>query len=113
MFPVEMTLTMVVLMVREKEIPMKTTMMCVAMLAFMGFANAEQSATEKAADMGRDAKHSVKKGANRVKEAVCMEGDLKCAAKKAGHRVDEAADATKNKAKEMADKVDGDTKANH
>jgi hypothetical protein len=97
----------------DKEKVMKKTMICVATLAFMGFAQAEQSATEKAADMARDAKHSMKKGAHRVKEAVCMEGDLKCAGKKAGHRVDEAADATKNKAKEMADKVDSDTKANH
>ena len=92
---------------------MKKTMMCIAMFAFMGFAQAEQSATEKAADMGRDAKHSVKKGANRVKEAVCMEGDMKCAAKKAGHRVDEAGGTVTNKAKETADKVDGDKKANH
>lgn len=92
---------------------MKKTMLCVAMLSFMSFAHAEQSATEKAADMGRDAKHSVKKGANRVKEAVCMEGDLECAAKKAGHRIEEAGSATKNKAKEMADKVDADKKANH
>ena len=91
---------------------MKKTMMCVATLAFMGFANADQSATEKAADMGRDAKHAVKKGANRVKEAVCMEGDLKCAAKKAGNRIEEAGSATANKAKEVGDKVDADKKAN-
>lgn len=88
---------------------MKKTIFCVAMLSMMSLAHAEQSASEKTADVARDAKHSVKKAANRLKEAVCMEGDVKCAAKKAGHRVEEAAEATKNKAKEMADKVDSDS----
>lgn len=65
-----------------------------------------QTMGEKAADKARDAKRATKKGVNRVKEAVCMEGDVKCAAKKAKHRVEEATDATVDKAKEVKDKVD-------
>jgi hypothetical protein len=61
---------------------------------------------EKTADKARDAKRATKKGVNRVKEAVCMEGDVECAAKKAKHRVEEATDATVDKAKEVKDKVD-------
>ncbi|MEN0058633.1 MAG: hypothetical protein AAGB31_07345 [Bdellovibrio sp.] len=86
------------------------------LLAFTSFAHAEEttgekvdSAMETAKDKtkkaGRDAKRVAKKGAHRVQEAVCMEGDLKCAAKKAKNRVEEGADATVDKGKEVKDKL--------
>lgn len=76
------------------------------MMSFMGAAHAEESATEKVGTSANDAKRSVKKGMNRTKEAVCMEGDLKCAGKKAKHRAGEAGDAMGDKASEVKDKVD-------
>lgn len=49
---------------------------------------------------------AVKKGANRVGEALCMEGEIKCAAKKAGNRITEAKDAAVDKVKEVKAKLD-------
>lgn len=87
---------------------MKSALILSALLigSTMTIAHAEETTGEKAAEMGRDAKHSMKKGMNRAKEAVCMEGDAKCAAKKLKHRAGEAKDATVNKAKEVKDQVD-------
>lgn len=53
-------------------------------------------------DVTRDAKKSI----NRIEEAACTEGDVKCAGQKAKNRVEEAADATKDKAKELKNKAD-------
>jgi hypothetical protein len=86
---------------------MKVAMMSlVLVLGFIGAAHAEESATEKAGTKMNDAGRAMKKGMNHAKEAVCMEGDMKCAAKKAKHRVGEGVDATKDKAAEVKDKVD-------
>lgn len=65
-----------------------------------------QTVSEKAADKARDSKRATKKGMNRVKEAVCMKGDVKCTAEKAKHRIKEGTDATVDKAKELKDKAD-------
>lgn len=73
---------------------------------FVGMAFAEQTVPEKAKDVANDAARSVKKGANRVKEAVCVEGDVECAAKKAKNRVKEGAEAAKDKVEEVKNKVD-------
>jgi len=75
-------------------------------MSFMGAAHAEETATEKVGTTANDAKRSVKKGMNRAKEAVCMEGDVKCAAKKAKHRATETGDVIQDKASEVKDKVD-------
>lgn len=69
-------------------------------------AHAEETMGEKAQSTGRDAKRAVKKGANRVGEAVCMEGDMKCAAKKAKNRVNETGSAIGDKAKDAKESVD-------
>lgn len=69
-------------------------------------AHGEETAKESAQESGRTIKAKSKKGMNKVKEAVCTEGDAKCAAKKVGHRVDEAGDSVSNKAKELNDKAD-------
>ncbi len=68
--------------------------------------HAEETWGEKGASKGRDAKRAVKRGVNRVDEAFCMEGDVKCAAEKAGHRMEETADTVKDKARGVKDKVD-------
>jgi len=78
-----------------------------ATLALPGLvACSKESVGEKIVVTGNDAARGVKKAANRVEEAVCMEGDLKCAAEKAGNRIDEAAEATVDGAKELKNKVD-------
>lgn len=69
-------------------------------------AYAEETVGEKVEAAANNAKRGVKKAANRVEEAVCMEGDLKCAAEKAGNRVIEAKDATVDGAKKLKNKVD-------
>ena len=67
---------------------------------------AAETMGEKAQSTGRDAKRAVKKGANRVGEAVCMEGDMKCAAKKAKNRVNETGEAIGDKAKDAKESID-------
>lgn len=74
-------------------------------------ASAAESRREGTNAEANDVKRKMKKGAHRVEEAVCMEGDAKCAAKKVGNRAEEAKDATKDKAKEVRDKIDADGKA--
>jgi uncharacterized low-complexity protein len=69
-------------------------------------AHAEETMGEKAQSTGRDAKRAVKKGAHRVGEAMCMEGDVKCAAKKAKNRVNETGEAIGDKAKDVKESVD-------
>jgi len=73
---------------------------------FLGLAVAKQTVPEKAKDVTNDAARSVKAGANRVAEAVCVEGDVECAAKKAKNKVKEGAEATKDKVEEVKNKVD-------
>lgn len=58
--------------------------------------------TKKAA---RATSRAAKKGVNRVEEAACMDGDMKCAAKKAGNRVEETKDATVDAVKDAADEM--------
>lgn len=69
---------------------------------------AGESTGEKVQSKAREAKRGVKKGVNRMQEAACAEGDLKCAALKVKHRAGEAKDATVDKTKELKDKVDKD-----
>ncbi len=69
-----------------------------------------QSAQESVKDTVNDAKRGVKKGANRVEEALCTGTRAECAAKKLKNRAEEATDAAKDKAVELKDKVDADSK---
>lgn len=69
-------------------------------------AHAEETWGEKAADKGHGAKRGVKKAGHRIQEEVCMEGAVGCTAKKAGHRIEEGADATRDGAKRLKNKVD-------
>ncbi|HXH75505.1 MAG TPA: hypothetical protein VNJ08_11100 [Bacteriovoracaceae bacterium] len=70
------------------------------------FAFADETVGEKAAVVATDAGRGLKKGANRVSEALCMEGDLKCAGKKAKNRIIEGKDAAVDGASELKNKVD-------
>lgn len=93
---------------------MKAIVMALALISITGIyasqSVADETVKEKAQAVGNDAERGVKKGVNRVKEAACTEGDVKCAAKKAGHRVEEGTDYTKDKAKEIKNDVDQDDK---
>ena len=88
---------------------MKTFLLSLlAVMAFSvgNFAHAEQTVGESVKATGHDVKRGAKKGMNRMKEAVCAEGDAKCLAKKAGHRMEEGSDYMKDKTTETVDKVD-------
>ncbi len=84
----------------------KVLAMLTAMGILMSLAHAEETVGEKAKATGNTMARKMKKGAHRMQEAVCMEGDMKCAAEKGKHRVHEAGDAIGDKAKEVKDKVD-------
>ena len=65
-----------------------------------------QTAGEKADAKANDAKRAVKKGANRVDEALCTGTKAECAAKKGKHRVTETKDEVVDGTKKAVDKVD-------
>jgi hypothetical protein len=89
-----------------KGIEMKSLLIAIVALGYMGTAHAESDAAAKAETTKNDVKRDVKKGWHRTEEAVCAEGDAKCAAKKAKHRVQEGSDYVKDKATETKDKAD-------
>ncbi len=69
---------------------------------------AKEAASEakvEAKKAGRAMSRTAKKAVNRVEEATCMDGDMKCAAKKAGNRIEEAKDATVDAAKNAKDEL--------
>ncbi len=84
----------------------KVLAMLTAMGILMSLAHAEETVGESAKATGNTVVRKMKKGGHRMKEAVCMEGDLKCAAEKGKHRVNEAGEAVSYKAKEVKNKVD-------
>ena len=84
---------------------MKSVMLC-ALMMLSAQVLAEETIGEKAQAAANNAGRAIKKGVNRVKEMACTEGDLKCAAKKAGNRIEESADAVKDKAEEVKNKID-------
>ena len=85
---------------------MKALIMSLMLVTAFSIAHAEETVGESAKATGHDIKRGAKKGVNRVKEAMCTEGDAKCLAKKAGHRMEEGGDYVKDKANETVDKVD-------
>lgn len=85
---------------------MKRLLILVTALSLTGVAHGEETVGEKAKSTTQDVKRSMKKGAHRVKEAVCAEGDMKCLGEKAKHRAEEGKDFVKDKATETKDKVD-------
>ncbi|HSB94893.1 MAG TPA: hypothetical protein VLC91_00480 [Spongiibacteraceae bacterium] len=83
----------------------------VAQVGFIGAAQANETVSEKVQAAGNDAARTAKKTVHRAEEAICTEGDIKCLAQKAKHRTEEAADYTKDKAKELKNDVDSDDSA--
>lgn len=77
-----------------------------ALISFAVPAFAAETAGEKVKSSAHDAKRATKKGAHRVAEKLCMKDDAECLADKAKHRAQEAGDATKDKARELKNKVD-------
>lgn len=67
---------------------------------------AAQTVAEKAKVATNDTARAIKKGAHRVEETFCMEGNLKCAGKKASNRAVEAKDAMVDGASEVKEKLD-------
>lgn len=82
-------------------------MISILLATSVGFAN--ESLGENAKATGNDIKRSAKKGWNRTKEAVCMEGDLKCAAKKVKNRTGEGVETVQDKTKEAVNSVDSNS----
>ena len=76
--------------------------------------SAEETSSEKVEAAVNTGKRSSKKAMNRAKEAVCgkLTGDNKvqCLAKQAENRIIESADAVKDKASELKNNVDTDSK---
>lgn len=86
---------------------MKKILMSIVSVGFVfSIAHATETVGESVSNAGKSAGASMKKGAHRVQEAFCAEGDLKCAAKKGKHRLNEGGTGLKNKATEVKDKVD-------
>ena len=92
---------------------MKALVVLLAFLSFSGVAQADQTVKEAAAATANDAKRGVKKGANRVEEALCAKDDAKCLAEKAANRAQEGKDAVVDGTKKAADSVDKNKKANY
>ncbi len=69
-------------------------------------AHAAESVGEKIQVGAKNTKRLIKKGANRVGEAVCLQGDLECTTKKAKNRLSETKDSTVDAAVELKNKVD-------
>jgi uncharacterized low-complexity protein len=67
---------------------------------------ADESIVEKVSASSRDAKRGLKKGANRAKEAFCMDGDLECSARKAKNRLNEAGEVAVDAATKLKNKID-------
>jgi hypothetical protein len=88
---------------------MKALILTFALIGFSGAVYAEETMSEKAAATADNAARAIKKGAHRTQEAVCAKGDAKCLAEKARNRGTEAADYTKDKTKEVKNKIDNDT----
>lgn len=93
---------------------MKKIMGALVVFGFLSYAQAEETISEKASVMSNNAKRSVKKTVHQTKEALCgkLTGDSKaeCLAKQAKNRIEESAEAVKDKAIEIKNKVDTDTK---
>lgn len=81
--------------------------LCLFLMAGVSYSHAEETVGEKVSSTAKDAKRGLKKGANRVQEAVCMKSDAKCLAQKAGNRMEEGGSTVKDKAVDVKESVDG------
>lgn len=93
---------------------MKIIITTLAILGFLQFAAAEETLTEKAQVTTKTAKRKMTKAMHRTGEALCgkLTGDSKmeCMAKEAKNHMSETATAVQDKASELKNSVDSDTK---
>lgn len=82
------------------------TLSLLGLMLLGGSALAQETAGEKVDAAGNGVKRTTKRGANRVKEAVCTGTKAECEARKAGNRIEEGKDTVVDKVKETKDKVD-------
>lgn len=77
-------------------------------ISSVSMANEEygEAGTEKAEAELRNAKRKAKKATHRASEATCTEGAVGCTGEKIKNRAIEAKDYTKDKAKQLKNKVD-------
>lgn len=68
--------------------------------------SAEETALEKNKKQSNSSVRAIKKGMNRVGEALCVGSEIKCSAGKAGNRVTEAKDSVIDGAKAAKEKLD-------
>ncbi|MBK8814309.1 MAG: hypothetical protein IPN42_01800 [Methylococcaceae bacterium] len=69
-------------------------------------AYALETENEKTEATKNELSRTTDKAINRIKEAVCMEGDAECLKQKAQHRIEETTDVVKDKSSEIKNKVD-------
>ena len=81
-----------------------------SLLAVAALPAAAQSAREQVKDTANDGTRAVKKSVHRAEETLCTGTKAECAAKKLKHRVTETKDDVRDKAIEIKDKVDSDSK---
>ena len=82
-----------------------TTLMLVGLMS-SALVHAEETLSESAGAKGNNVKRELNKAGNRIQEATCMDGDIKCAGKKVGNRIEEAKDSTVDGAKRIKNKID-------
>jgi len=85
---------------------MLLTISCILLTQLVPSVFAEETILEKAQVVGNATARAVKKGANRVSEAVCNKGNAECAGEKIKNRAAEAKDAVVDGAKELKNKID-------
>lgn len=87
----------------------RITLFAISFLLYTQFipsALAEETVVEKVQAAGNATARAVKKGANRVSEAVCNKGKAACAGEKIKNRAQEAKDSVVDSAKELKKKID-------
>ena len=82
------------------------TISCLIFTQLIHSAFAEETILEKAETAGNATIRAVKKGVNRVSEAVCNKGKAVCAGEKIKNRAAEARDVVVDGAKELKNKID-------
>jgi hypothetical protein len=80
--------------------------LCLIPTMFFSLAFAEESLVEKAQSVGNATIRAVKKGTNRISEAVCNKEKAECAGEKLKNRAQESKDAVLDGAKELKNKID-------
>ena len=85
---------------------MKNVILALSLLLLPALSHAEETAAEKHEAATNTVGRKATKVGHRLKEAVCMKGDVKCAAEAAKDHLKEGAETVKDKAKETKNKVD-------